>query len=161
MLSHMPCCSALRPPRRAGRARGTDAVECLHAGGGLRNDVKDLGTEGLHQCAGKMGTNTFAHAGTQVWLNAFECGGRDSTRRCAVFNCKPWMRSVIHQSMALDILPGRDRWRGRASHRDEAAVSTWTLTRSMQKPTLRCGKVTRSDAAGELFQGYVQGVLMR
>ena len=72
----------------AGGALGADAVEFLQTLWGLRDDVEDLGTEGLHQFAGKVRANAFDHAGTQVLLDAFERRG-GTTRSCVVLNCKP------------------------------------------------------------------------
>ena len=59
----------------AGGALGADAVEFLQALRRLRDDVEDLGAEGLHQFAGKVRADAFDHAGAEVSLDAFQRGG--------------------------------------------------------------------------------------
>ena len=57
----MMCCTAQAATTRAVRL-GPIAVEFLQALGRLRDDVEDLGAEGLHQFAGKVRANAFDHA---------------------------------------------------------------------------------------------------
>ena len=137
----------------AGRARGTDAVECLHAGAGCAMTSKTSAPKAAPVC-GQSTDQCLCPSGTQVWLNAFECGGRDHTPlrglqlQAMDAGCDP-------PAMALDILPGRDR-EGRAYHRDERAVST-DLDAEHAEADLFAVQGDTLDAAGELFQGYVQG----
>ena len=59
-----------------GGALGANPVQFLQAVGRLLDDVEHLGTEGLHEFAGKVRADAFDHAGAEILLNALEGGGR-------------------------------------------------------------------------------------